>query len=126
MNTALWIVQVLLALAFFMTGILKVTQPIEKLATRMTYVTSIHPSWLVRVIGILEILAALGLILPALTGILPVLTPLAAGGLILTMIGAMLLHLQRKDTKLTLVFNLALLLLAAFVVYGRLFAVPLS
>jgi uncharacterized membrane protein YphA (DoxX/SURF4 family) len=126
MDTALWIVQILLALAFFMAGIMKVTQPIDKLATRMTYVTSIHPSWLVRVIGALEILAALGLVLPAATGILPILTPLAAIGLILTMIGAMLLHVQRKDPQAMLLINLVLLLLAAFVAYGRIVVVPLA
>ncbi|MEP7292335.1 MAG: DoxX family protein [Chloroflexota bacterium] len=54
MNTALWIVQILLALAFFMSGIMKITQPIDRLKVRMTYVESIHPSSLVRVIGTLE------------------------------------------------------------------------
>jgi len=126
MNTALWIVQILLALAFFMAGFMKATQPIEKLEQRMAWVNSINPRSRVRIIGILEMLGGIGLVLPALTGILPILTPLAAIGLILTMIGAMLLHVQRKDPQAMLLVNLVLLLLAAFVAYGRLVAVPLA
>lgn len=126
MDTALWIVQILLALAFFMAGLMKATQPIDKLEQRMAWVTSINPRSRVRIIGVLEMLAAVGLVLPALTGILPILTPLAALGLILTMIGAMLLHLRRQDPPAMLLFNLVLLVLAAFVVYGRVVVVPLA
>ncbi|MEP7292334.1 MAG: DoxX family protein [Chloroflexota bacterium] len=64
--------------------------------------------------------------LPALAGILPLLTPLAAAGLVLTMLSAIALHLRRKDAFWHLAINLVLLALAAFVVYGRLVAVPLS
>jgi hypothetical protein len=75
-------------------------------------------------IGLLEVLGATGLILPAVTGILPGLTPLAALGLALTMIGAMLTHLRRKELPMIAV-NFVLLALAAFVVYGRYVALPL-
>lgn len=126
MNTLLWIVQILLALVFFMAGILKLTQPIDKLKERMTYVESIHPSSLVRVIGALEVLGGLGILLPAVTGILPWLTPIAAGGLVLTMIGAIILHVIRKDSVAHYMPSLVLGLLAAFVLYGRVVAVPLS
>lgn len=126
MDTALWIVQILLAVAFFMAGMMKATQPIAKLEQMMPWVNSINPRSRVRIIGILEILAAVGLVLPALTGILPILTPLAALGLILTMIGAMLLHIQRKDPPAMLLINLVLLLLAAFIAYGRIVVVPLA
>ncbi len=119
MNIVLWVVQILLALAFLMAGSLKVTQPIQKLATNMGWVNSL-PSQAVRLIGTLEILGAIGLILPAVTGILPWLTPLAAVGLVLTMIGAMILHVQRGDLGV----NLVLLALAAFVVFGRFFMLP--
>ncbi len=125
MNTVLWIVQILLALAFLMAGIMKATQPIDKLQQTMTYVESINPNSLVRVIGVLEILAAIGLILPALTGILPWLTPVAAGGLVLTMIGAMALHIRRHDATGQFAPSIVLLLLAVFVVYGRAVAMPL-
>ena len=126
MNTILWIVQILLALAFLMAGIMKATQPLDKLQERMGWVESMNPPTLVRVIGVLEILGALGLILPALTGILPWLTPLAAGGLVLTMIGAMALHIRRQDAFAQIMPSLVLLLLAIFVVYGRAVAVPLA
>jgi uncharacterized membrane protein YphA (DoxX/SURF4 family) len=126
MNTALWIVQILLALAFLMAGIMKATQPIDKLQERMTWIESLNPRTLVRGIGIVEVLGALGLILPALTGILLWLTPLAAAGLILTMIGALALHARRHDAVAKVAPSLVLLLLAAFVLYGRTVAVPLA
>ena len=117
MNTALWIVQILLALAFGMAGFMKITQPKEKLAGQMKWVEDFAPNT-VKGIGALEALAAIGLILPMLTGILPILTPLAAVGLILTMIGAMLTHLRRKETPMVAI-NAVLLILAACVAYGR-------
>ncbi|MFN8530122.1 MAG: DoxX family protein [Anaerolineae bacterium] len=123
MNTVVWIVQILLALAFGMAGLMKLTQPKEKLAARMGWVNDFSQN-MVRAIGLIELVAVLGLILPALTGILPILTPLAAAGLVLTMIGAIVVHLRRKENALIAV-NVVLLLLAAFVVYGRFIAVPL-
>ena len=123
MNIALWIVQGLLALVFGMTGMMKLTQPKQKLAAQMGYVEDFSQGS-VRLIGALELLGAIGLILPAVTGILPVLTPLAALGLVLTMIGAMLTHLRRKEYPMIAV-NLVLLLLALFVAYGRFVAYPL-
>jgi uncharacterized membrane protein YphA (DoxX/SURF4 family) len=117
-------VQILLALAFLMAGTMKATQPIDKLAVRMKYVNAIKPSQLVRLIGILEVLAAVGLILPAITGILPWLTPVAAIGLVLTMIGAMILHIRLGEGS-HIAPNVVLLLLAAFVVVGRFTVMPL-
>lgn len=125
MNAIIWIVQILLALAFIGAGIMKVTQPIDKLGERMKWVYDIQPSSLVRVIGALEILGALGIILPALTGILPWLTPIAAGGLVLTMVGAFLLSVTHGRYG-EAAANLVLLALAAFIIYGRLVAVPLA
>ncbi len=123
MDTAAWIVQVLLALAFAMTGFGKLTQPYEKLNQMMPYTQDFSPN-IVKLIGLLELLAAIGLILPALTKILPILTPLAAVGLVLTMIGAILTHVRRKEYPV-IVANLVLLALAAFVAYARFVAVPL-
>src|SRR5438105_9309160 len=123
MNIALWVVQILLALAFGMAGIMKVTQPIDRLEARMGWVKDVGPRG-VRLIGSLEILAAIGLILPAVTGILPWLTPVAATGLALTMIGAMITHGRRGEFP-NMGFNLVLLLLAVFIVLGRFVAVPL-
>src|SRR5436305_2582204 len=116
MNITLWVVQILLALAFAMAGIMKVSQPIDKLETRMGWVKSVGPRG-VRLIGTLEILGAIGLILPAVTGILPWLTPVAAIGLALTMIGAMITHGRRAEYS-QIGMNVVLLLLALFVAYG--------
>ncbi len=126
MNVVIWVVQILLALAFFMAGLMKVSQPITKLAERMSWVESLNPPSLIRVIGSLEILGAVGLILPAVTGILPMLTPLAAVGLVLTMLGALGLHLYRRDALVRAIPSVVLLALAAFVIYGRMVAVPLA
>ncbi len=122
MNVAVWIVQILLALAFGMAGFMKITQPREKLQTNMKWVED-FASNTIKGIGTLELLAALGLILPFLTGILPVLTPLAAVGLILVMCGAIITHIRRGESPMVVV-NLVLLVLAAFVAYGRFVAVP--
>jgi uncharacterized membrane protein YphA (DoxX/SURF4 family) len=124
MNIALWIVQILLALAFAMAGIMKVTQPIDRLETRMGWVKDVGPRG-VRLIGSLEILGAIGLILPAVTGILPWLTPVAAVGFVLTMAGAMITHGRRGEYS-GIGVNVVLLLLALFVVYGRFVIVPIS
>lgn len=123
MNIVLWIMQVLLALVFGMTGSMKLTQPKEKLALQMGYVEDFSPG-AVRTIGALELLGAAGLLLPAITGVLPILTPLAALGLVLTMIGAMLTHVRRKEYPM-LAVNLVLLVLALFVAYGRFVTYPL-
>lgn len=123
MNIALWVVQILLALAFGAAGIMKSTQPIKRLAANMGWVNDLVP-WNVRLIGILEILGAIGLILPAVTGIWSWLTPVAAIGLVLTMVGAMIVHGRRGEFS-RIWFNVVLLALAAFVVFGRFVAVPL-
>jgi hypothetical protein len=117
MNIALWIVQALLAMVFGMAGATKLTQPKEKLATRTPYVEDFAAST-IKLIGSLEVLGAIGLIAPLLTGILAWLTPLATTGLVLTMLGAMATHVRRGENQM-LVGNLVLLLLAAFVAYGR-------
>jgi uncharacterized membrane protein YphA (DoxX/SURF4 family) len=124
MNIALWVLQILLALAFGMAGIMKVSQPIDKLETRMGWVKSVGPRG-VRLIGSLEVLGAIGLILPAITGILPWLTPLAAACLALTMIGAMIVHGRRGEYS-QIGVNVVLLLLTLLVAYGRFVIVPIS
>lgn len=114
MNTALWVAQILLALAFALSGLSKLTQPYEGLAQQMGYVSNFSPSTI----------RAIGVVLPTLTNILPWLTPLAAAGLVLVMLGAMATHFRRKEYPMILI-NLVLVALAAFVAYGRFVAVPL-
>ena len=123
MNMALWIAQGLLALMFAMAGAMKMTQPVEKLSKQMTWVNDVSAST-VRLIGLLELLGAIGLVAPMLTGILPILTPLAAIGLILTMIGAVLTNLRHKEYP-HIAVNLVVLALAAFVAYGRFMLLPM-
>ncbi len=124
MNIALWIVQILVALAFLMAGSMKVSQPTDKLKNNMAWAAHMTPG-IVRLIGTLEILGAIGLILPAVTHILPWLTPVAAIGLVLTMIGASIVHIRLKEFS-RLGVPLILLLLALFIVYGRFVIAPLS
>ena len=117
MNIALWIVQALLAVAFGMAGIMKLTQPKEKLAAQMGWVEDFAPTT-VKGISLLEVVGAIGLILPRLTGIFPWLTAVAAVGLVLTMLGAIVTHFRRHENPM-IVANVVLLALAAFVAYGR-------
>jgi len=123
MDISLWIVQGLLAVMFMMAGFMKASKPKEELATKMAWVEDFSANN-IRLIGILEILAAIGLILPPLTGILPWLAPLAAVGLVLTMIGAAMAHGRRGGENQMIGINMMLLLLAAFVVYGRFVLAP--
>ena len=113
MNRALWIVQGLLAALFMFAGGLKLVMPIEELTAQLPL-----PGLLIRFIALAEALAALGLILPGLLGIRPGLTPLAAAGLVITMIGATVVTLATMGAAPAL-FPLVVGLLAAFVAYGR-------
>ncbi len=122
MGIALWVAQVLLAVAFLGAGATKLSQPKEKLAKNMAWVEDFSQP-VVRLIGAVEVLGAIGVVLPALTGILPWLTPLAALGLVLLMVGAALTHLRRTEYG-NIAMNVVLLVLAAFVAYGRFFVLP--
>ena len=96
MNIALWIISGLLAAGFLASGATKLTQPKEKLVAS-TGVLEDFSAGSIKAIGILEILAAVGLILPAALDIAPVLVPLAAGGLVLLMAGA--IHHARPPSR---------------------------
>jgi uncharacterized membrane protein YphA (DoxX/SURF4 family) len=117
MNVVLWVLQGLLAIAFLAAGLMKISRPKEKLATNMGWVEDFSPG-AVKAIGALEALAAVGLILPAATDIAPILTPLAAAGLILLMIGAAVTHARRGEQQM-IGINVVLLLLAAIITWGR-------
>lgn len=118
MNIVLWIIAGLLALAFAGAGLMKLAQPKEKLAASgMGWTEQFSPA-AVKAIGALEVLAAIGLILPAALDIAPILVPIAALGLIALMIGAALTHARRKENPM-IGANLLLLVLAAVVAWGR-------
>ena len=113
MNKVLWIIQGLLALLFVFAGGTKLVLPIEEMTKDI-----VLPGAFLRFLGVAEVLGGLGLVLPGLTGIRPGLTPLAAAGLVIIMIGATVLMLTHGGIGQAL-FPLVVLLLLAFVAYGR-------
>ena len=115
MTYALWIVQVLLALLFLFGGGFKLVMPVEEMTKQMPVPL---PGGFLRFIGVAEVLGGLGLILPGLLRIRPGLTPLAAAGLVVIMVGATAVTLLGGDVLPALI-PFAVGLLAAFVAYGR-------
>jgi hypothetical protein len=115
MTYALWIVQILLALLFLFGGGLKLVMPVEEMTKQMPVAL---PGGFLRFIGVAELLGGLGLVLPGLLRIRPGLTPLAAAGLVVIMVGATAVTLLGGDV-LPALMPLAVGLLAAFVAYGR-------
>ena len=99
MNIAIWIITVLLALAFVAAGVMKVAQPRAKLAASGMAWTNDFSDAGVKLVGLAELLGGLGLILPAVTGIAPILVPIAAAALTVIMIGAVVWHVRANDTK---------------------------
>jgi uncharacterized protein YjeT (DUF2065 family) len=121
MNTFLWVTQVVLAFVFLAHGLLFLFPPaaVRKISKQMPF-----PASFLRLICIAEILAAFGLTLPGLTGILPWLTALAATGLALIMVGAVIFHLSRREIP-PVVVTITLLALAVLVACTRCFVIPL-
>lgn len=119
MNVALWIVQGLLAVVYLAAGLMKVVRSREQMVASGSFDWAKDMSdGAVKAIGAVEVLGALGLILPELTGIAPVLTPIAAVGLVVVQVVAARLHLRLGERK-SLPVNVVLLLLAAFVAIRR-------
>ena len=121
MNTFLWVAQGMLASAFLAHGALFLLPPqaVRKIKKRLPF-----PEGFMRFVYMAEILAALGLILPGLTGLLTWLTPLAAAGLVPIMSGAAVLHLSRREIP-PLVVTGVLFALAVLVAYARWLLIPL-
>ncbi|MDX6499794.1 MAG: hypothetical protein QOG23_3054 [Blastocatellia bacterium] len=119
MNVVLWIIQVLLALLFLLAGVTKLVLPIEEMTKQMAM-----PGLFLRFLGVVEVLGALGLILPGLFRIKTWLTPLAAVGLTIIVIGATVITLKIGGGA-TAMFPLVTALLSAFVAYGRWRLAPL-
>jgi uncharacterized membrane protein YphA (DoxX/SURF4 family) len=115
MNYALWILQWLLALVFLFAGGIKLVLPIEEMTKQMPLPL---PGLFLRFTGVVEVLGAIGLILPWLLRIRPGLTPLAAAGLAIVMIGATVYTLAAGDFTAALI-PLVVGLLSAFVAYSR-------
>lgn len=120
MHIALWVLQGLLALVMVLTGALKVVQPREKLAEKFHWAKT----WTdlnVKLLGLAEVLGGVGLIVPGVTGILPVLTPVAAVCLAILMAGAVKTHLDLKEPTAPAAVLCVLCLLVAV---GRFALVP--
>jgi uncharacterized membrane protein YphA (DoxX/SURF4 family) len=121
MNIALWIAQGVLAAIFVFAGGMKLVLPVEEMTKQMPL-----PGLFLRFIAVCEVLGAIGLILPGLLRIRPGLTPLAAAGLVIIMIGATVVMLMMTDDVAMLPIPLLVGCLAAFVAYGRWRLAPLS
>ena len=118
METALWIVQALLAAIFIITGTTKLTQPRAKMAAGpMSWAADVTDVQF-RAIGVLELLGAAGLILPGVLDVATILTPLAASGLALTMVGAITVHLREGEAN-RLAVPVVVLALCLFVAIER-------
>jgi uncharacterized membrane protein YphA (DoxX/SURF4 family) len=116
-NVVLWGVASVLAGMFLLAGTMKSTQPRENLIRQLPWVEDV-PQPLVRLIGVAEFAAALGLILPAAFDVVPILTPLAATGLAVMMVLAAGLHVRRKEPQ-AIALNAVLLICAVVVAWGR-------
>lgn len=115
---ALWIVAIVLAAVFAGSGLLKQFVPKDKLAASGQGWTQDFSQTSIRLIGLAEILGAVGLVLPAAVHIAPILVPLAATGLVLVMVGAAIVHARRSEA-MNVAVNLVLIVLAVFVAWGR-------
>ena len=122
MNTALWVIQGLLALMMLGAGAFKSLTPRVKLAEKMHWAKT----WTdgnVKLLGLAEVLGAIGLIVPYLTGILPILTPNAAVCMAILMGGAVKTHLDLKESPVPAIVPLVLAILVAV---GRFGLIPLG
>jgi len=114
---ALWAAQFMLAAAYGLFGSMKATQPLDQLAQMMTWIPS-FPTLFVRTLGVVEVLGAIGLILPSLTRIQPRLTVIAALCILVHQALAVALHVSKGEIGV-LGLNAVLIALAAFIFWGR-------
>lgn len=127
MDIALWIVAGVLAVAYLVAGISKLAVPKERIAAGGSAGRWVEDfsGGAVKTIGVLELLGAVGLVVPALLRIAPILVPLAAVGIALLMVGAVTVRIRRHEYKVMIV-DLGYLALTLFVAWGRFFAEPFA
>ncbi|PZH20831.1 hypothetical protein C1I97_00880 [Streptomyces sp. NTH33] len=118
MNTTLWIVAGIVAFLFAAVGLMKVVTPRTELASGNMPWAADFSDGAVKGIGAVEVLGAVGLVLPAVLDVAPGLVPVAATGLAVIMALAAVVHVRRKEAP-AVVVNLVLLALAVFVAWGR-------
>ncbi len=122
----LWAAQILLALAFGAAGFMKLMTPPAALVSMVGQWAATAPAWLVLFIGAVEVLGAIGMILPAATRIMPLLTPVAAVGFALIQVLGIGVHAFSGETAKTLPINLLLLALSLLVAWGRFRKAPIA
>lgn len=123
-HSILWLVQTIMAVSLIWSAMMKLFEPIEKLAIMWPWVAHV-PVALVKFTGIVDIFGAVGLVLPSLLRIQPKLTPVAAIGIIALMVSASVFHSIRGEASV-IGFNIIFAILAAFVAWGRLKLAPIS
>lgn len=123
LNISLWVAQGLLATAFGMAGFMKLITPTEELIAKGMGFVSEYGVGMVRFIGISEVMGALGLILPSVLRIKPILTSMAAIGIAIIMVLAAVYHFSHNEPIMP---TIILLVLALFVAWGRLIKVPIK
>jgi uncharacterized membrane protein YphA (DoxX/SURF4 family) len=118
MNALLWTLQMVLALVFAGAGAIKLIQPRDQLAKTLGGWVNEFPAPLLKPLGLAELLGAIGLVVPSLVDIAPFLTPVAAVGLVVVMIGAVVTHARRGEYP-NIAVSLLLAIMAAVVAWGR-------
>ncbi|MDA2810618.1 DoxX family protein [Nocardiopsis sp. RSe5-2] len=118
MNIVLWALQGVLAAVFLGAGLTKMAKPKEDLVAPLGAWVESFPAPAVKLLGLVEVLGAVGLVVPPLVGIAPVLSPLAAVGIVMIMVGAIVAH-ARESAGSKIAMNVVLGVLAAVVVWGR-------
>ena len=113
LNVLLWVLQVLLAMLFMFSGVMKFVMPVEEMTKQITL-----PGWFLHFIGVAEILGAIGLVLPGILRIRTGLTPIAAAALVIIMIGATAVNLKTGQNGAALT-TVVVGLLLVFLAYNR-------
>jgi uncharacterized membrane protein YphA (DoxX/SURF4 family) len=124
LRIGLWVAQVLVAVVFILAGFTKFTTPIPDLSKMMAW-TGQTPEMFVRIIGLIDMAGGIGILLPALTRILPRLTVLAALCCSVLQVFAIVFHVSRGEAMMT-PLNFVLLALSVFVFWGRSKRVPIA
>ena len=117
MSIAMWIINIITALVFLAAGAMKVARPKAKIVESGMGWAADMSSGAVKAIGALEVIGAIGLFLPIATGIAPVLTPIAAVGLAIIMVGAVVVHARRKESFAPAAILLVLSIVSAVVAF---------
>lgn len=126
LGVVLWAGQIVLALGFGSAGLMKTFMGAPELIQAGMGFVADTPIWLVRFIGVAELAGAIGIILPATTRILPMLTPLAALGFAVIQILAIMFHAMRGELATSWPVNITLLLVSLFIVWGRARRAPIT